>query len=92
MTDEELDEMIEDCPTLYHMAEVGSWPSIRTHGLLSTSAVLDLVELSGSARFEVESARRPESVEIAHPVHGRIVIRTISQWTIVACSAASATI
>jgi hypothetical protein len=57
------------------MAEAGSWPSIEKHGLLSTSALLDLFEVSGDSRTALESARRPESVQIAHPVHGTAWIR-----------------
>ena len=50
MTEGELAELIRDCPTLYHMAECGSWPSIRRHGLLSTSALLDLYGVQGAER------------------------------------------
>lgn len=62
-------------PRLYHMAEAGSWPSVQLHGLLSTSALLDLFEITGLARDAIESARRPESVAIHHPVHGTAWIR-----------------
>jgi hypothetical protein len=65
----------EQYPRLFHMAEVGSWPSIRKHGLLSTSALLDLFEINGSERTPIESVHRPESVTIAHPRHGRAIIR-----------------
>lgn len=57
------------------MAELGSWPSIRTNGLLSTSALLDLFEKSGRDREEIESKWRPESVRIRHPSYGEAVIR-----------------
>jgi hypothetical protein len=46
------------------MAEDGSWPSIKKHGLLSTSKLLDLYEINGEQRREIESARRPESITI----------------------------
>src|SRR5688572_22768302 len=65
----------EEYPRLFHMAEAGSWPSIRKHGLLSTSALLDLFEISGRERTRVESQHRPESVTISHPKHGRAIIR-----------------
>jgi hypothetical protein len=45
-------------PTLYHMAEDKSWPGIREHGLLSTTALLDLYGYEGAARREVESEWR----------------------------------
>ena len=57
------------------MAEQDTWESIRQHGLLSTTALLDLYEVTGSLRETLESQRRPESVEIEHPTLGRAVIR-----------------
>src|SRR5438046_1179806 len=57
------------------MAESGSWPNIREHGLLSTSALLDLYEVEGQKRFEIESQWRPESVPICHPTYGNAIIR-----------------
>lgn len=62
-------------PWLYHMAEAGSWEGIVRHGLLSTSALLDLFEVRGVDRERIEAMRRSESVLITHPVHGRAVIR-----------------
>lgn len=67
--------LVERFPRLYHMAERGSWPSIRRHGLLSTSALLDLYEVTGAERARLERAHRPESVELVHPKLGRAVIR-----------------
>lgn len=64
MTGEELEELIADCPTLFHMAERGSWDSIRERGLLSTSALLDLYQVAGPARTAIESMRRPTSVAL----------------------------
>lgn len=62
-------------PRLYHMAAPGSWDNIRRHGLLSTSALLDLYGASGGARDRVESAHRSGSVELEHPTHGRAIVR-----------------
>ena len=62
-------------PELYHMAESGSWCSIRQRGLLSTTALLDLFEVAGTRRFQIESEWRQSSVSIHHPVHGTAVIR-----------------
>lgn len=62
-------------PTLYHMAEGGTWPSIQRHGLLSTAALLDLFEITGEARTAIELRHRPESVTISHPSYGDAVIR-----------------
>lgn len=58
-------DLIRHYPRLWHMAEDGSWDSIRKHGLLSTSALLDLYGYDGKARYALESARRPESVLIS---------------------------
>lgn len=64
MTDTELEELINHCPTLYHMAERGSWESIREKGLMSTSALLDHYGVKGSRRKKIEQCHRPESVPI----------------------------
>ena len=68
------ERLISRYPVLYHMAEDGSWESIRRLGLLSTSALLDTFEVDGRRRFEIESCRRPEMVELRHPEHGRAVV------------------
>jgi hypothetical protein len=62
-------------PHLFHMAEAGSWPSIQRHGLLSTSALLDLFEVRGERRVALEARHRPESVTLHHPQHGVAVVR-----------------
>src|SRR5882724_8227425 len=49
--------------------------SIRKHGLLSTSALLDLYGLKGEQRRAIESSRRRESVMIQHEIYGPTVIR-----------------
>lgn len=71
----ELERLVSRYPTLYHMAEDGSWESIRRHGLLSTSALLDKFEVEGEERFAIESVRRPEIVSIEHPNHGTAFVR-----------------
>lgn len=68
-------ELARYFPSLYHMAEDGSWESIQHHGLLSTSGLLDLFESSGKAREAIEARRRPRSIRISHPIHGTAVIR-----------------
>jgi hypothetical protein len=57
------------------MAELGSWESIRDHGLRSTSALLDLFEIDEPARSEIEGSRRPELVLLEHPAYGEAAIR-----------------
>lgn len=69
------DELAAYAPRLFHMAEAGSWESIRRHGLLSTTALLDRWEISGEARVPFESARRAEAMALHHPAHGTAVLR-----------------
>lgn len=57
------------------MAEADSWRSIKKHGLLSTTALLDLFQVRGELRQSLESRHRPESVEIRHAKYGVAVIR-----------------
>jgi hypothetical protein len=71
----DVDELVAVYPRLYHMAEAGSWPGIREHGLLSTTALLDLFEVDGDLRAGLESARRQQSTRINHAVHGTAVVR-----------------
>jgi hypothetical protein len=69
------EELAQTYPRLYHMADAQSWESIQTHGLLSTSSLLDLFEVKGQQREDIEIRRRPESVPIVHDKHGRAVVR-----------------
>lgn len=59
-------ELTGTFPRLWHMAEDGSWPSIRAHGLLSTRALLDLYRVEDEARVALLSHRRPQSVPLVH--------------------------
>lgn len=70
-----LEELVANYPLLFHMAEPRSWQSIQAHGLLSTSALLDLFEMKGYARHVLEAERRPDSVMIKHDVHGAATLR-----------------
>jgi hypothetical protein len=71
----ELRELWERYPLAYHLAEAGSWPSIQSLGLLSTSALLDLFQVSAATRLPIETCRRLSPVTITHPVYGSVVIR-----------------
>ena len=75
MIERELDEVLEHCPNLYHMAERGSWPSIRARGLLSTSALLDLYSVRDPARSRIQRAHRPRCIELCKDDMPRAVIR-----------------
>ncbi len=69
------DDFVQMYPTLWHMAELDNWPLIEEYGLLSTTALLDLFEYSGSARQAIESAFRANSIQIDHPGVGVATIR-----------------
>jgi hypothetical protein len=69
------DRLAAEYPVLYHMAHAGSWPSIRRHGLLSTSSLLDLYDIHGDERRALEAMHRPSSVPLRHPVLGDAVVR-----------------
>lgn len=75
MTQAELEDLISNCPTLYHMAERGSWASIKRYGLLSTSALLDHYAVTPPRRTEIESQHRPKSVEVTASGLPRAVVR-----------------
>jgi hypothetical protein len=62
-------------PKLYHMADKRNWDNICQHGLLSTTALLDLFEYEGQARFEIESQLRLKTFRITHATHGVAYIR-----------------
>ena len=67
MNEEGIEAVLTAYPRLYHMAERGAWEGIRQHGLLSTSALLDLYGVRGKARFALESARRNVIVPLQAP-------------------------
>ena len=67
MNQSELDELLEDCPRLFHMAASGAWNGIKEHGLLSTSSLLDLYKVGHEDRFALESRRRDATVKITAP-------------------------
>lgn len=70
----QLNKFIEHYPRLYHMAEAGTWSSIKQHGLLSTLAVLDRYKLVGPQRLALEDQHRPAKVAVGSPENS-IVLR-----------------
>lgn len=46
-------------PHVYHLAEAANWPSIRAHGLLSASRLIEAAGLRGAARKGLEAEQRP---------------------------------
>lgn len=75
MTDAELDELIANCPSLYHMAERGSWTAIQKDGLLSTTALMDLYGVTDPQRAQIEKMHRPKSIAITAPGLAGAVVR-----------------
>jgi hypothetical protein len=75
MTSEELQELLADCPVLYHAARSGSWSSIYERGLLSTTAILDIYGINQDFRKSIEKSRRASQVVIQHPKFPSITIR-----------------
>ena len=59
---------------LYHLTAPDSFDGIKRHGLLSTSALLDLLEVGEERREAIEAQRRPAEIVLEHPVHGRAII------------------
>ena len=68
-------DLISLFPRLWHMAEDGSFESIKTNGLLSTSALLDLYGIEGQERVALESRRRPECVRISKAGQPDAIVR-----------------
>lgn len=68
-------ELIEFVPRLYHITSAGAWATIAQHGLLSTTAILDKLNISSSERRAFEDQRRPESKPLDHPEFGQFIIR-----------------
>jgi hypothetical protein len=68
-------DLVTHFPRLWHMAEGGSFESIRKHGLLSTSSLLDLYGITGQQRAVLESERRPDSVTISKAGFPNAVVR-----------------
>ena len=62
-----IEELVKRYPLLYHMTAKKNLPSITRRGLLSTSAMLRHFQVPEQQRLELETRRRPESVEIRHP-------------------------
>lgn len=70
-----IEKIIELYPNLYHMAERDTWKSIKSRGLLSTTAVLDYFDVKGTDRAQFESEHRPEKMEILPGNSHKILIR-----------------
>lgn len=70
-----LEKLIELYPRVYHMAERGAWDSIRTHGLMSATAVLDHLKVEGNDRSRFESEHRDQKMDVRAGHPSNIVLR-----------------
>lgn len=69
------DQLIAEHPTVFHMASAAAWPSIRQHGLLTTAQLVDLYGLEASAREQVLSSRRAETITLRREGFPPVLIR-----------------
>jgi Family of unknown function (DUF7002) len=53
---------------IYHMTELCNWSSIRRHGLLSTSRLLDLAGIRGAERNKIERQQRLHALRLSSGV------------------------
>lgn len=67
--------LIEQYPLTFHMAEMSGLQNILDHGLLSTTALLDLFGVTGQKKFEIESQWRAKAVVLEHPLYGTAFVR-----------------
>ena len=70
-----IEKLVERYPMLYHMAEKGTWGSIRASGLLSTSAALDFMGINGANRLAYETQQRRNMVAIRGKHPDPIILR-----------------
>jgi hypothetical protein len=71
----QVEQLIENHPVLFHMAEDGTWPQIEEHGLLSTLALVDLFEPPADVRESILGSVRRKSIALKSDVHGPAVVR-----------------
>ena len=55
-------------PIVYHLTDATNRASIERHGLLSTSALLDLAGVAGPVRDQIERGHRPDRVILPNGV------------------------
>lgn len=70
-----VEKLIQRHPTIYHMAEAGSWDSIRARGLLSTTAALDHLGIGPGERERFESEHRAQMMTAGRADQGGILLR-----------------
>jgi hypothetical protein len=65
-------EFAAQFPVLCHVSLSNGLKAIERHGLLSTTALLDLFGIQGERRKELEGRRRPQRELLTHPRHGKV--------------------
>ncbi len=70
-----LEKLIELYPRIYHMAERGTWESIQQRGLMSTTAVLDHLDVADGERARFESEHRDQKMDVRAGHTSNIVLR-----------------
>ena len=73
MADQET--IVTQHPLLYHMADAGAWENIQRQGLLSTTALLRLFDVSEVQRSALGSEYRRNREVICHSDYGSAAIR-----------------
>jgi len=68
-------EFCDTYPRVFHAASELAWPSIQTHGLLSTARLLDLFGIDPEVQRELLTRQRAESIQLAAPGLPPAVIR-----------------
>lgn len=71
----DIDELVHRHPRLSHMAAAGTWPSLRTHGLLPTRTLVTTSGLPAAEQEQLLGRRRDHAVVLDHPQLGRVVLR-----------------
>jgi hypothetical protein len=70
-----VEQLAAKYPLLWHMADPRNIPGILARGLLSTSALLELLGLGTKERCVHERERRPDNVVFNHSTYGTVVLR-----------------
>ncbi|TWO73259.1 hypothetical protein FN976_01915 [Caenimonas sedimenti] len=68
-------QLVAAYPRVYHMAEAGTWPSIRQHGLLSSNEVARRSGAQGAAAAALIRGHRAGKVTVSVPGLGDLVLR-----------------
>ena len=68
-----LADLIANYPRLFHMAEDGSWDSIKQNGQLSTSALLNLYGVDAAQRLELVPSEGRKAFQSAEQICCRLL-------------------